>query len=485
MGDYFVGRNIKQSKEFLTFDDVLLVPRRSDVYSRRDATTKTQFSRNIWLNIPLVSANMDTVTESEMAKAFAHLGGLGVIHRFMDKVDQAREVEKVKRAEAVIIENPHTITADKTLLDVKKFTDKHNISGLIVIDDKKRVIGIITHRDVSFETDLSKYVSDVMTKKVITAPAGIKIEAAQRMLRENKIEKLPLVDKKGILRGLITATDIVKKTLYPDAAKDKSGHLLVGAAVGVNEDYLERAGLLVDAGCDVLVVDVAHGHNERAINAVKTLRRNFKRAELVAGNVATPQGTIDLIRAGADCVKVGIGPGATCITRVVTGVGVPQLTAIQLCSAAAKKYGVPIIGDGGIRNSGDLSKAIAAGANTVMVGSIISGTKESPGEYIMDSGTAYKIYRGGASRESFEDKLRKEGKISDGLYRAPEGKSGKVPYKGDVAVILKDAIAGFRSSMSYLGAKDIRTFQKNAEFIRITEGGYRESQAHGIARFPN
>lgn len=480
MSEYFAGKNIKSHFQFLTFDDVLLVPRKSDVYSRRDASTRTQFSRNIWLNIPLVSANMDTVTESEMAKAMARAGGLGIIHRFMTAEDEAREVEKVKRAEAVIIENPHTISPDKNLLELNKETARTGVSGFIVIDKNKKVIGIITRRDVSFEPDLAKLVKDVMTKDVITAPTNISIEKAKTILRENKIEKLPLVLKNGELKGLITSGDIVRKTLYPEAVKDKRGHLLVGAAIGVNEDYLERAGMLVDAGCDALVVDVAHGHNERAINAVKAIRKNFKHIDLVAGNVATPQGTLDLIKAGADCVKVGIGPGATCITRIVTGVGVPQLTAIQFCAETAKKHGVPIIGDGGIRNSGDLSKALAAGANTVMVGSIISGTKESPGDYIMDNGIAYKIYRGGASRESFEDKLRKENKSSDGLYRAAEGRSGKVQYKGDVGIIIKDVIAGLRSSMSYLGAKDIKTFQDNAEFVRTTEGGIRESRAHGI-----
>ncbi len=478
MGDYFTGRNIKKSYDFLTFDDVLLVPRRSDVYSRRDAVTKTQFTRNISLNMPLVSANMDTVTESEMAKAMARAGGIGIIHRFMTKESEAAEVEKVKRSEAIVIENPHTTTEDKTLLELKKLSAEKNVSSFIVIDGSRRVTGIITRRDIAFESDLNKKVRDVMTKHVITAPFGTKTEAAKIILRKHKFEKLPLVDKRGTLMGLMTASDIIRKTIYPEAIKDKRGHLLVGAAIGVNEDYLERAGMLVDAGCDVLVMDVAHGHNDRAIKALRDIRRNFKHIEIVAGNVATPQGTIDLIKAGADAIKVGIGPGATCITRMVTGVGVPQLTAIQLCSAAAKKYGVPIIGDGGIKNSGDMSKAIAGGANTVMVGSILSGTKESPGEYIFGDGVAYKIYRGGASRESFEDKLLKENKKSDGLYRTPEGKSGKVAYKGEVSVIIQDILAGFRSSMSYLGAHDIATFQKNAEFIRITEGGMRESKAH-------
>lgn len=478
MGDYFPGRNIKQSKDFLTFDDVLLVPRRSDVYSRRDAVTKTQFTKNISLNIPLISANMDTVTESEMAKALARAGGIGIIHRFMTKEAEAAEVEKVKRSEAIIIENPHTTDENKTLNDLKRLSAEKNVSSFIVVSDVKKVIGIITRRDIAFEPDLNKKVKDVMTRQVITAPFGTKIDAAKLILRKHKIEKLPLVDKKGLLRGLITASDIIRKTVYPEAIKDKRGHLLVGAAIGVNEDYIERAGLLVDAGCDVLVVDVAHGHNDRAIKALKDVRKKFKHVEIVAGNVATPQGTVDLIKAGADCVKVGIGPGATCITRIVTGVGVPQLTAIQLCAEAAKKYGVPIIGDGGIRNSGDMAKAIAAGANTVMVGSILSGTKESPGEYIFGDGAAYKIYRGGASRESFEAKLLKENKKSDGLYRAPEGKSGKVAYKGEVSVIIQDVLAGFRSSMSYLGAHDVPTFQKNAEFIHITEGGMRESKAH-------
>lgn len=478
MSDYFGGYNIKNSKNFLTFEDVLLVPRRSDVYSRRDAVTKTQFTKNIFLNTPLVSANMDTVTESEMAKAMAHAGGIGIIHRFMTKEAEATEVEKVKRSEGVLIDKPHTIHPTATLKEARKLMADKGVSGIIVVDEKNKVIGILTRRDVVFEMDEKKLVRDLMTKKVITTTLPLSIDKVKSLLGKYKIEKLPVVGKGSVLKGLVTATDLVKKALYPEAVKDGKGKLLVGAAIGVNEDYLERAGMLVDAGCDVLVVDVAHGHNDRAIKALKDVRKNFKHVEIVAGNVATPQGTVDLIKAGADAIKVGIGPGATCITRIVTGVGVPQLTAIQLCSTAAKKYGVPIIGDGGIKNSGDMSKAIAGGASTVMVGSILSGTKESPGEYIFGDGVAYKIYRGGASRESFEDKLLKENKKSDGLYRAPEGKSGKVAYKGEVSVIIQDILAGFRSSMSYLGAHDVPTFQKNAEFIRITEGGMRESKAH-------
>lgn len=467
-------------KEFLTFDDVLLVPKRSAVYSRKDAQTHTRLSRNISLNIPLVSANMDTVTESEMAKAMARAGGIGIIHRFMSAEDEAREVERVKRSEGLIVEKPYVIAPDKTVHDVKKMIEKTGISGIVVTDEQGKVLGMITKRDILFNESDKTPVRSVMSSPAITAHYPVTAEKARKILHENRIEKLPVVDRNGILRGLITATDIVKKALHPESIKDKKGQLLVGASIGVNEEYLERTGMLIDAGADAIVVDIAHGHNERALEAVHTLRKKFKKLEIIAGNVATPQGTIDLIKAGADAVKVGIGPGSTCITRIVTGVGIPQLSAIQLCAAAAKKYGVPIIGDGGIRTSGDMSKAIAAGAETVMFGNLIAGTKESPGDYILDGGVAYKVYRGGASRESFEDKLRKENKKSDGLYRAPEGKAGRVPYRGEVADILKDMVAGFRSSMSYLGAKDIRTFQKNAEFVRITEAGRKESTAHGV-----
>jgi len=466
--------------QFLTFDDVLLVPRRSAVYSRRDAKTHTRLTRNIDLNIPIVSANMDTVTESAMAKAMARAGGIGIIHRFMTAEDEAREVERVKRSEGLVVEKPYTITPDKTIKDVKKLIEKTGISGIVVVDHTGKVVGMITRRDILFETSDKKLVKDLMSSPAITAKWPVTAQKAQEILHEHRIEKLPIVDQKGMLRGLITATDIAKKGLHPESIKDKKGQLLVGASIGVNEEYMERTGMLIDAGADVIVVDIAHGHNERAIEAVKAIRKNFKKIEIIAGNVATPQGTVDLIKAGADSVKVGIGPGATCITRIVTGVGVPQLSAIQLCAAAAKKYGVPIIADGGIRTSGDFSKAIAAGAETIMIGSLIAGTAEAPGDYILDGGAAYKVYRGGASRESFEDKLRKEGKKGDGLYRAPEGKAGRVPYRGDVDGILKDLVAGFRSSMSYLGAKDIPTFQKNAEFIRITEAGRKESTAHGV-----
>src|SRR3989344_4136761 len=480
MKRYFDSKSGAEFNQFLTFDDVLLVPKRSAVYSRKDAQTSTRLTRNIDLNIPLVSANMDTVTEGNMAKAMARAGGIGIIHRFMSAEDEAREVERVKRSEGLVVEKPYTITADKTLRDVRKFIEKIGISGIVVVDGKNKVVGMITRRDILFEENDKGLVKDLMTSPAITARWPVTAEKAKKILHENRIEKLPIVDDKGILKGLITATDIEKKALHTDSIKDKKGQLLVGASIGVNEEYLNRTGMLLDAGADAIVVDIAHGHNERAIEAVRALRKNFKRIEIIAGNVATPQGTIDLIKAGADAIKVGIGPGATCITRIVTGVGIPQLSAIQLCTAAAKKYGVPVIADGGIRTSGDMAKAIAAGAETIMIGSLVAGTEEAPGDYILDGGAAYKVYRGGASRESFEDKLRKENKKSDGLYRAPEGKSGRVPYRGEVAGVLKDLMAGFRSSMSYLGAKDITTFQKNAEFIRITEAGRRESTAHGV-----
>ena len=460
-------------REGYTFDDVLLEPQRSGVFSRKDVNTRAKFSKNITLNTPIVSANMDTVTEHRMARFMAEGGGIGIIHRFLSIERQANEVRRVKRAENVVIEDPYTINAESDVSGAERVMSEKGVSGLPVLNSSGKVVGIITRRDILFTEEKNKKVSDAMTKKVITGSPKITLPAAKKILFAHRIEKLPLVDRVGKLRGLITLKDILKQGNGKLASKDKKGRFLVGAALGVKSDTLERAKALLDAGADALVLDIAHGHNERALETVRLLKKKFKGAEIIGGNVATSKGTIDLIKAGADAVKVGIGPGAACTTRIVTGVGVPQLTAILECAKAAAKYKVPIIADGGIRNSGDFSKAFAAGASAVMIGSLLAGTDESPGEYIFEEGVGYKLYRGMASREAAPN-------AGDDMYRAPEGKSGKVPYRGRAKNVLDDLIAGLRSSMSYLGAKNLREFQKNAKFIKITSAALRESHPHGV-----
>lgn len=455
-----------------TFDDVLLEPQRSGVFSRKDVSTEAQFSRNIRLNLPVVSANMDTVTEAKMARFMAESGGIGIIHRFLNIERQADEVRRVKRAESAVIEDPYTIFVDTEFGEAKKLMEEKSVSGLPVLDRAGKLVGIITRRDILFSENGGK-VRDIMTKKVISAHPKIKLADAKKIMFQHRVEKLPLVDRTERLKGLITLKDILKQANGKLASKDKKGRLLVGAALGVKGDTFERAKALLNAGADVLVVDIAHGHNERALDTIKFLKKKFSGVEIVGGNVATPKGTIDLIKAGADAVKVGIGPGAACTTRIVTGVGVPQLTAILECAKAAAKYKVPIIADGGIRNSGDFSKALAAGASTVMIGSLFAGTDESPGEYVLEDGAGYKLYRGMASRDAAPN-------AGDGAYRAPEGKSGKVPYRGRAKNVLDDLIAGLRSSMSYLGAKSLRDFQKNAKFIKITSATLRESHIHDM-----
>lgn len=456
-----------------TFDDVLLEPQRSGVFSRKDVNTESQFSKHITLNMPIVSANMDTVTEHKMARFMAESGGIGIIHRFLPIDRQVAEVMRVKRAESVLIEDPYTIGSEADISEAERTMSEKNVSGLPVLNFAGKIVGIITRRDILFAEEKSKKVSDAMTKKVITGSPRITLPAAKKILFEHRIEKLPLVDRSGRLKGLITLKDILKQGNGRLSSKDKKGRFLVGAALGVKGDTLERARALLNAGADALVVDIAHGHNDRALETVRLLKRKFKGAEIVGGNVATLKGVVDLIRAGADSVKVGIGPGAACTTRIVTGVGVPQLTAILECAEAAAKYKVPIIADGGVRNSGDLSKALAAGASTVMIGSLLAGTDESPGEYIFEEGAGYKLYRGMASREASPS-------AGDDMYRAPEGKSGKVPYRGRAKNVLDDLVAGLRSSMSYLGAKNLRDFQKNARFIKITSATLRESHPHDM-----
>jgi IMP dehydrogenase len=478
----------------LTFDDVLLVPKFSDVKSRKDADPRTRFSRGIPLSIPIVSANMDTVTESSMAIALARLGGIGVIHRFLTVEEQVSEVLKVKRSEGVVIEDPITMGPDGSVQDAWSIIKEREIGGIVIVDRAGKVLGILTRRDITLEDDLKRRVSEVMTpsRDLVTAPKGVSLDEAKRLLHENKIEKLPLIDRNGRLAGLITSRDIMKRKQFPDATKDAKGRLRVAAAVGVKGDYLQRAKLLIEAGADALVVDIAHGHSAYAIDTVREIKRKFKDAEVVAGNIATAKGAKDLIRAGADAVKVGVGSGSICVTRVVTGSGVPQLTAIFDSVEGAAGSDVPIIADGGVRNPGDVTKALAAGASTVMIGSLFAGTEESPGPTILREGVRYKFTRGMASLAASVDRRAREtkrtGTKEDELIEevieesVPEGVEGLIPYKGRVEEVIKQLVGGLRSGMSYSGAHSLGELRRTAEFMRITSAGYKESLPHDIKR---
>ena len=468
----------------LTFDDVLLVPKRSPIVSRSQTNLRTKLSRNITLNTPIISDNMDTVTESGMAIALAREGGIGIIHRFMTIEDQVDEILKVKRSESVMIEQPYTIKPDLTVAEAKKAMAEFSVSGLLV-EEGGKLLGIITRRDITFEKNNKLKVSELMTKDVITAKAGITIDQAKEILHNKRIEKLPVIDDKKHIVGLITSKDILKMEQYPYASKDRKGRLLVGAAVGVKGDYLERTEALLEAGADIIVVDIAHGHSENAINTVHMIKKAFPSCELIAGNVATGEGSRDLIKAGVDAIKVGVGSGSICITRVVTGSGVPQLTAVIDSVKVARDYGVPIVSDGGIRNSGDITKALAAGASSVMIGSLFGGTDESPGKTLVKNGKKYKMYRGMASfYASLGRKYREAGPQvvdSDDLNDyVPEGVEAMVPYKGSVVEIIRQMAGGLRSGLSYCGAKTIPEMQNNAEFIKITSAGYIESQSHDV-----
>jgi IMP dehydrogenase len=427
---------------------------------------------------------MDTVTESGMAIALAREGGIGIIHRFMTIEDQVDEILKVKRSESVMIEQPYTIKPDLTVAEAKKAMAEYSVSGLLV-EEAGKLLGIITRRDITFEKNNKLKVSELMTKDVITAKVGITIDQAKDILHNKRIEKLPVVDDKKHIVGLITSKDILKMEQYPYASKDKKGRLLVGAAVGIKGDYLERTEALLEAGADVIVVDIAHGHSENAINTVHMIKKAFPDSELIAGNVATGEGSRDLIKAGVDAVKVGVGSGSICITRVVTGSGVPQLTAVIDSVKVARDYEVPIISDGGIRNSGDITKALAAGASSVMIGSLFGGTDESPGKTLVKNGKKYKMYRGMASfYASLGRKYREAGPQvvdSDDLNDyVPEGVEAMVPYNGSVVEIIRQMAGGLRSGLSYCGAKTIPEMQTNAEFIKITSAGYIESQSHDV-----
>jgi IMP dehydrogenase len=470
-------------RDALTFDDVLLVPKRSSVHSRKDVDLSTKLSRNIKLNIPVVSANMDTVTESAMAIAMAHNGGIGIIHRFMPIERQVEEVLKVKRAESVIIEQPYTIWPSATMVDAKRLMQEKGVSGLLVVDANKKLLGILTARDLLFEdNDLSR-VSELMTpmKDLHTASEDASIDEARQLLRKYKLEKLPLVDEEGHLRGLITTKDMVTLAERPQACKDSKGQLTVGAAVGIREGYLERARALVDAGADVLVVDVAHGHSDRVLDVVRKLKKELGQVDVIGGNVATPEGTKDLIAAGADAVKVGIGSGSICITRIVTGAGVPQLTAVIECAEVANDLDVPIIADGGIRNSGDITKALAAGASSVMVGRMLAGTEESPGVTVMRNGRKYKLHRGmasvGASMKRGTQEAEDESAV---LEYVAEGIEAFVPYRGTAHEIVTQLAGGIRSGFSYCGARALTELRQNASFVQLTPAALKESYPHDV-----
>jgi IMP dehydrogenase len=473
-------------RQGLTYDDVLLLPRYSSVRSRKDVDTSARLTRRICLQVPIVSANMDTVTEAEMAIAMARWGGIGIIHRFNSIEQQVAQVRQVKRSESFVIENPYTVGPSASVGEARDLLEVHSITGLPVVDAAGMLVGLLTSRDILFVHDDSRLVNEFMTprERLVTAPMGTTIAQAEEILQHHKVEKLPLVDENDRLAGLITLRDILRRTLHPESSKDQKGRLLVGAAIGVVGDYLDRALELVMAGCDALVIDIAHGHSENAIRAVQEIRSRLGAVDLIAGNVATAEGTKDLVEAGADAIKVGVGPGSICITRVVTGVGVPQLTAVMDSVRAAERYGVPIVADGGIRQAGDVSKALAAGASTVMVGNLLAGTRESPGVVVTRNGRRYKASRGMASAEATLERRRREKPgwegetdLSDVI---PEGVEGLVPFKGDAGEVLVQLVGGLRSGMSYLGAHDLAEFRHNASFIQITNAGMKESEPHDI-----
>ncbi|KPK00527.1 MAG: inosine-5'-monophosphate dehydrogenase [Nitrospira bacterium SG8_35_4] len=465
----------------LTFDDVLLLPAKSSILPG-DVDVSAQLTRGIKINTPIVSAAMDTVTEAKLAIAIAREGGVGIIHRAMPLEMQVTEVDKVKKSESGMIVDPITLQPDRKISEALAIMRKYRISGVPITKGKK-LVGILTNRDLKFETDFSKKASEVMTKKgLVTAREGITMEEAIEALHKHKIEKLPIVKKDRTLVGLITIKDIEKKIKFPNACKDLLGRLRVGAALGVGKEAMIRSAALVKAGVDVLVIDTAHGHSKRVIATVKELRKKFPSIQIVAGNVATAEATKDLIDAGVDAVKVGVGPGSICTTRIIAGAGVPQITAIQECSRVADAEGVPIIADGGIKYSGDITKAIAAGANSVMIGSLFAGTDESPGELILYQGRTYKVYRGmgslGAMEAGSKDRYAQEGVESKKLV--PEGVEGRVPHKGPVSASIHQLVGGLRSGMGYCGCKDIEELRSKSRFIRITPAGLKESHVHDV-----
>jgi len=465
----------------ITYDDVLLIPARSGVLPR-EADVRTKLTRRISLPIPLVTAAMDTVTESQMAIAMAREGGVGILHKNMTIERQAEEVDLVKRSESGMIQKPITLSPQQTVREALEVMKKYSISGIPIVD-QEQLVGILTNRDLRFEPNLDLAVAKLMTdSELITAPVGTTLEEAEKLLQRNRIEKLPVVDKNGRLRGLITFKDIQKKKRHPNACKDEHGRLRVGAAVGVTGDTLERVAALVAAGVDAVVIDTAHGHSEGVLGMVKRVRSKFD-VELIAGNVGTAEGTRDLIRAGVDAVKVGIGPGSICTTRVVAGVGVPQVTAIMECAKAAKSARIPIIADGGIKQTGDVAKAIAAGADAVMIGGLFAGVEESPGEKVLYEGRSYKIYRGMGSLEAMKkgSKDRYFQDAEDDIQKlVPEGIEGRVPFKGQLQDTVYQMIGGLRAAMGYCGCRTIAEMKAKAKFVRMTEAGLRESHPHDI-----
>ncbi len=466
-------------KRALTFEDVLLVPQYSEVLPK-EVDLNTMLTKNIPLKIPMVSAAMDTVTEYRAAIAMARLGGIGIIHKNMDIDSQVKQVKKVKKSESGIIIDPVYISPNATLADAEEIMKEFKISGVPVVNEHNKLLGILTNRDMRFEKDMTKLVKDVMTKMpLITAKKGIKIDEAADIMHKHKIEKLPIIDDEGHLKGLVTIKDIKKRIEYPNANKDDFGRLRVGAAIGVGQ--LDRARALVDAGVDVLVLDSAHGHSKGIIDTIKKIKDELV-VDVIAGNIATGDATKALIEAGADAVKVGIGPGSICTTRIVAGVGVPQISAIDECAEVAREYGVPVIADGGIKYSGDIAKALAVGASSVMAGSLLAGTEESPGETIMYQGRQYKSYRGmgsiGAMKKGSNDRYFQEGTAADKLV--PEGIEGRVPYRGSIAGIIHQMMGGLRSSMGYCGSKNIKEFWEKSEFVEITSAGLKESHVHDV-----
>ena len=467
-------------KEGLTFDDVLLIPRKSDVLPG-EINLKTRLARNIWLNIPLITSAMDTVTETKMAIAMAREGGIGVIHKNMSIEAQAEEVDKVKRSENGVIVNPFYLGPEHYVYDANELMGKYKISGVPIVDADGKLVGILTNRDLRFLSDYNTKIKDVMTKEhLVTAPVGTTLEEAQEILRKYKIEKLPLVDDNGMLKGLITIKDIEKAVQFPNSARDIGGRLLCGAAIGVTNDVLDRAAALVAAQVDVLVLDSAHGHSEGIINCVRKVKKAFPDVALVAGNIATAAAAEELIEAGADCLKVGMGPGSICTTRVVAGIGVPQITAVYDCCSAAQKYNIPVIADGGIKYSGDIVKALAAGANTVMLGSLLAGCEEAPGESEIFQGRQFKVYRGMGSMAAMAKGSKDRYFQQNNQKLVPEGVEGRVPYKGALSDTVYQLCGGIRSGMGYCGSATIDELQTHAQFVKITGAGLKESHPHDI-----
>ncbi len=470
----------KVVREGLTFDDVLLVPARSEVLPK-EVDLSVQLTPVIRLNIPFMSAAMDTVTDSRMAIAIAREGGLGIIHKNMSIEAQAHEVDRVKRSEHGVITDPFFLSPDHTVQDAENLMSRYRISGVPITENGK-LVGILTNRDMRFETDYSRKIREVMTSKnLITAPEGTTLETAKAILAEHRIEKLPIVNAEGMLRGLITIKDIEKSQKYPNAAKDANGRLLCGAAVGVTKDVFERIEALIQAKCDVISIDTAHGHSVGVLRQVEAIRNRFPDIQLFAGNVATAAATHDLISAGVDCVKVGIGPGSICTTRVVAGIGVPQITAVADCAEEADKHGIRVIADGGIKYSGDVVKALAAGGSCVMLGSLLAGTEESPGAMEIYQGRSFKVYRGMGSLAAMAEGSKDRYFQEDAKKLVPEGVEGRVPYKGPLADTIFQMVGGLRAGMGYCGAPDIDTLRREAEFIRITNAGLLESHPHDIS----